>query len=89
MTLHLPDPTERDDLGAFTARVVRLDAGARVVLRGSRGPDGDRVTAWAPTPFDALATRSVRGTLGPAELAIRVQAWIATGSSSPAPSCRS
>ena len=48
--LHLPDPVERDDLGAFTARIVRLDHGALVRLRAV----GERVVAWAPTPFDVL-----------------------------------
>ncbi|MFP5022871.1 hypothetical protein [Pseudonocardia phyllosphaerae] len=61
--LRLADPTERDDLGAFTARVVRLESSAAVRLTTGDG----RVTAWAPTPFDVLVTRSVAGTLDPAE----------------------
>lgn len=64
--LHVPDPTERADLGAFTARVVRLDATAPIRLRGS----GDRVTAWALTPFDTLATRSARGAVAPPEVTV-------------------
>ena len=59
MTLRLDDPTERDDLGAFTARVVRLDQAAAIRLTS----DGGRVTAWAHTPFDVLVTRSVAGSL--------------------------
>ncbi|ALE74562.1 MULTISPECIES: hypothetical protein [unclassified Pseudonocardia] len=59
MTLRLADATERDDLGAFTARVVRLDQAAAIRLTTA----GDRVTAWARTPFDVLVTRSVAGTL--------------------------
>ncbi|ANY10209.1 hypothetical protein AFB00_19730 [Pseudonocardia sp. HH130630-07] len=55
----MADPTERDDLGAFTARVVRLDQSAAIHLTAG----GGRVTAWARTPFDVLATRSVAGTL--------------------------
>jgi hypothetical protein len=62
--LKIPDPAERADLGSFVARVVRLDAAAAVRLRASDG----RVTVWAPTPFDALVTRSVHGALEPAEL---------------------
>jgi hypothetical protein len=62
--LKIPDPAERADLGSFVARVVRLDTAAAVRLRASDG----RVTVWAPTPFDALVTRSVHGTLEPGEL---------------------
>ncbi|HEY0816823.1 MAG TPA: hypothetical protein VGE11_26400 [Pseudonocardia sp.] len=58
-TLHIPDPDERGDLGAFIARVVRLDAGASARLRAG----ADTVTAWASTPFDVLATRTVHGVL--------------------------
>ena len=57
--LHIPDPAERADLGAFTARVVRLEQAALVRLRVT----GDRVVTWATTPFDVLATRLVHGTL--------------------------
>ncbi|MHA6793174.1 hypothetical protein ACVGVM_06590 [Pseudonocardia bannensis] len=64
--LRLSDPTERDDLGAFTARVVRLDPVALVRLRAAR----DRVTAWAATPFDVLATRSVHGSLEPDDVTV-------------------
>ena len=66
MTLTFADPSARADLGAFTARLVRLDAMAAVRLRAGRG----RVTAWAPTPFETLATRSVEGALEPAELTV-------------------
>lgn len=59
MILRLADPTERDDLGAFTARVVRLDESAAVRLTSA----GERVTVWARTPFDVLVTRSVAGRL--------------------------
>lgn len=62
--LTVPDAAERDDLGSFVARVVRLDAAAAVRLRAR----GDTVTAWAPTPFDVLATRTVHGRLDPADL---------------------
>ncbi|MFC5995208.1 hypothetical protein ACFQE5_13405 [Pseudonocardia hispaniensis] len=64
--LRLADAVERDDLGAFTARVVRLDPAAQVRLRCV----GQRVTAWASTPFDVLATRSVHGTMQPADVTV-------------------
>ncbi|MGE3284648.1 MAG: hypothetical protein AB7J32_00935 [Pseudonocardia sp.] len=68
--LAIPDQADRDDLGAFTARVVRLDQVAPVRLRAQRRGDERYVVAWAPTPFDALATRSVRGEVEPADLTV-------------------
>ncbi|ODU02163.1 MAG: hypothetical protein ABS81_18430 [Pseudonocardia sp. SCN 72-86] len=70
--LTLADSSERDDLGAFTARVVRLEPTALVRLQAR----GDKLTAWAATPFDVLATRSVRGTCEPAELTVSAQALL-------------
>lgn len=64
--LTVPDVDERGDLGAFVARVVRLDQMAVVRLRAS----GPTVTAWASTPFDVLATRSVYGELEPADVTV-------------------
>lgn len=64
--LTVPDPADRADLGAFVARVVRLDQMAAVRLRGA----GSTVTAWAATPFDVLATRTVHGTLDPDEVTV-------------------
>jgi hypothetical protein len=64
--LFVPDRAERDDLGSFTARVVRLDQGAFVRLRAEH----DRVVAWAQTPFDVLATRSARGTMSPSDITV-------------------
>jgi len=73
--LAIPDPADRDDLGAFTARIVRLDRIALVRLRGEyRG--AAFVTAWAPTPFDALATRSVRGTVRPDDITVPASALL-------------
>jgi hypothetical protein len=72
--LYLPDSAERDDLGAFTARVVRLDQGAMVRLRAAAG----RVVAWAPTPFDVLVSRSVAGELHPADLTVAANELLAT-----------
>jgi hypothetical protein len=72
VTLRLADPSERDDLGAFTARVVRLDQTAQVTLRAS----AHRVTAWAATPFDVLATRSVAGVMEPDEVTVDATALL-------------
>ena len=49
--------------------MVALDPTAGVRLRGADGDPGI-VTAWAGTPFDVLATRSVAGTLDPADVAV-------------------
>ena len=68
--LVLPDPADRDDLGAFVARAVRLDQQAVVRLRTRSGAAGDLVDAWAATPFDVLATRTVRGSVTPADLTL-------------------
>ena len=64
-TLHVPDPDDRGDLGTFVGRVVRLDQTA-VVRLCAAGPG--RVTVWAGTPFDVLATRTVPGTLEPGDV---------------------
>ena len=61
-TLLVPDPDDRGDLGTFVGRAVRLDPAATVRLKATAG---DRVTAWATTPFDVLVTRSVPGSLDP------------------------
>ncbi len=65
--LFIPDPVERDDLGVFVARAVRLDSEALVRLRSGSG----HLHAWVDTPFDALVTRSVLGTVRPADLTIK------------------
>jgi hypothetical protein len=65
--LYVPDPHERDDLGVFVARAVRLDSQALVRLRGASG----RVHAWVDTPFDALVTRSMRGAIRPNDLTVK------------------
>ncbi|MGH3916476.1 MAG: hypothetical protein ACRDTC_24155 [Pseudonocardiaceae bacterium] len=64
--LCIPDSTERDDLGAFVARAVRLDSEAIVRLRARAG----RVDAWVASPFDTLVTRRVAGTVLPADLTV-------------------
>jgi hypothetical protein len=98
-SLTVLDPDERADLGAFVARVVRLDAAAMVRLRGTAaggacgaGGVGEisagegsadaslasslRVTAWASTPFDVLATRTVHGELVPDDVTVSAQALL-------------
>lgn len=62
----MPDAADRDDLGAFVARSVRLDQQAVVRLRSRR----EMVEAWVATPFDVLATRTVRGTVSPADVTV-------------------
>jgi hypothetical protein len=65
--LFVPDAADRDDLGAFVARSVRLDGQAAVRLRNK--PDG-RLVAWVATPFDVLASRTVRGQVSPADVTV-------------------
>jgi hypothetical protein len=81
--LLVPDAGERDDLGAFVARAVRLDQATAVRLRqrpsserpSSEGPSSERaslerVDVWVSTPFDALVTRSVVATVVPADITV-------------------
>lgn len=65
--LTFADPSERDDLGAFVARAVRLEGGAVVRLRNR---DGGRIDAWVATPFDVLATRTVLGEVQPGDVTV-------------------
>ncbi|HEY0637728.1 MAG TPA: hypothetical protein VGD67_08790 [Pseudonocardiaceae bacterium] len=67
--LFVPDASERDDLGAFVARAVRLEQSAPVRLR-QRRDDEDRLDLWVSTPFDALVTRSVAGRVTPSDLTV-------------------
>jgi len=55
--IELPDLADRYDLSAFVSRARVLDETAVIRLR--RRPDG-AVGVWVRTPFDVLATRSVR-----------------------------
>ena len=59
--------SERDDLGAFVARAVRLDGLTVVRLRAR---DGGLIDAWVATPFDVLATRTVRGEVQPTDVTV-------------------
>ena len=70
--LHVPDLDERGDLGAFVARVVRLDPAAAARLRAGAGT----VTAWASTPFDVLATRTVHGHVDPSDVTVSANALL-------------
>jgi hypothetical protein len=70
--LSLPDADERGDLGAFVARVVRLDPAAAARLRAGAGT----VTAWASTPFDVLATRTVHGHVDPPDVTVSANALL-------------
>ncbi|SDG19404.1 hypothetical protein SAMN05216553_106111 [Lentzea fradiae] len=65
--LVLADAAERDDLGAFAARAVRLDAQSVVRLRNR---NDELLDAWTATPFDALATRTVAGQANPADVTV-------------------
>ncbi|GAB3694794.1 hypothetical protein [Saccharopolyspora tripterygii] len=74
--LRMPDRVERDDLGAFVARAVRLDS--QTVVRMRNRPDTDRMDVWAATPFDALSTRVVEGAVDPADLTVSGNELLAT-----------
>ncbi|WP_026421271.1 hypothetical protein [Actinokineospora inagensis] len=65
--LRFADPSDRDDLGAFVARAVRLDQQAVVRLRSR---DEGLLDAWVATPFDVLATRTARGTVEPTDMTV-------------------
>ncbi|GAB3299060.1 hypothetical protein [Parasphingorhabdus pacifica] len=74
--LRIPDAVERDDLGAFVARAVRLES--QSVLRLRNRSSGGRVDVWSATPFDALCTRSVEGEVEPADLSVSGSELLAT-----------
>ena len=73
--LRIPDPADRETLGAFVARAVRLDGMTAVRLR-QRG-DGV-VEAWTATPFDVLATRAVAGSITPGDVTVSGNELLAT-----------
>jgi hypothetical protein len=65
--LQFVDAAERDDLGVFVARAVRLDAQAVVRLRPR---DGGLLDVWVATPFDVLATRTVVANVTPGDVTV-------------------
>ncbi|MDT7802571.1 MAG: hypothetical protein QOI78_6004 [Actinomycetota bacterium] len=65
--LLVPDAADRETLGAFVARAVRLDGQTAVRLR--RRGDGV-VEAWTVTPFECLATRAVAGDVTPGDVTV-------------------
>ena len=60
------NPADRDNATAFTGRVARWDSAGPIRLRS----DGELVRMWATTPFDALVTRAVRGSVSPADVTV-------------------
>jgi len=65
-TLTPAERADREDATAFTGRVARWDTAGLIRLRS----DGDLVRMWATTPFDALVTRAIRGTVTPADVTV-------------------
>jgi hypothetical protein len=70
--LSIPDADERGDLGAFVARVVRLDPAAAARLRAGRR-HRHRVGVDA---FDVLATRTVHGHVDPSDVTVSANALL-------------
>jgi len=69
--LTVPEQADRETLGAFAARAVRLSSDALIRLRGRPGDGGtNTVEAWVATPFDALVTRTVAGTVVPTDTTV-------------------
>ncbi|KXT56616.1 hypothetical protein ACE11G_10985 [Gordonia sp. PS3] len=76
-------PADRTDLAAFLERARRVDDSG--VLRVQQRPDG-RVGLWVRTGFDILATRSVFGSVTPADVVADVGAMsAAVGGDGPLP----
>jgi hypothetical protein len=65
--LVLSTAADRSDASAFAGRVARWDPSIPVRLVA----DGQRVTLWADTPFEVLATRAVDGRLEPSTVTVR------------------
>jgi hypothetical protein len=70
--LTVQDRAQREDLAEFVGRAVRLDPAVVVRLRARPGSDGDpaAVEAWAPTPFDALVSRTAPGQVTPDDVTV-------------------
>ncbi|GAA2530549.1 hypothetical protein [Pilimelia columellifera] len=93
MTAAAGGPTGVGDVGAFLARLLRLDAAAVVRLRPE--PDGAGTALWARLPWEVLVTRLVVGgpgqdvTVSAAELLATVASgpvswWSASAGGAPA-----
>jgi hypothetical protein len=65
--LALADAGERDDLGAFVARAVRLEQDCLVRLRKR---SDDAIEVWVETPFDVLVTRIVTAEVAPSDVTV-------------------
>jgi hypothetical protein len=70
----LADAAQRENLGAFVQRALRLDEAAVIRLR-ERG--GGVVVAWAATGFEVLASRVVAGRVQPGDLCAGADALVA------------
>jgi hypothetical protein len=66
--LRILDAADRETLGAFVARAVRLDGQTFVRLR--QRPSTGVVEAWVSTPFEVLATRAVPGEITPSDITV-------------------
>lgn len=75
--LHIPERADRETLGAFVARAVRLESGALIRLRRRADAAGDVVEAWVSTPFEVLVTRAVAGTISPADVTVSASELLA------------
>ncbi|SDP49320.1 hypothetical protein SAMN04515671_4479 [Nakamurella panacisegetis] len=60
------DRADRDDAAAFAGRVARWDPAGPVRLRA----DGAAVRMFATTPFDALVSRTIAGSLEPRDVTV-------------------
>lgn len=65
-TLIPADAEDRADATAFTGRVARWDSSGLIRLRA----DGESVRMWAGTPFDAMVTRAIRGSITPSDVTV-------------------
>ena len=70
----LADAAQRENLGAFVQRALRLDEAAVIRLR-ERGEGV--VVAWAATGFEVLASRVVAGRVQPGDLCAGADALVA------------
>lgn len=65
-SVHPASKDDRDDAAAFAGRVARWDATGPVRLK----VDGELIRMWATTPFDALVTRAVHGSMTPRDVTV-------------------